>query len=735
MTGIISTGGKISGNLSSGAKTASAEVDTETRYIPGPQGEQGIQGEKGEKGDPFTYEDFTAEQLEALKGSNGKDGYTPIKGVDYYTDAERAEMVEDVMNSTNVKPYAEEAKAAASAAANSKAAAASSASAAAASESASKAAQAAAEKARDEAQQAAGGNFATPAYVDGKFAEARAYTDEAVKDAGKVKSVNGMVGDVMIESDVFYATYGTTTTAELEAALTAGKAVYCKNGAYVARFLRKNAAATRHVFGYRDTEYLCDSDTWSASVVKFSPATHAETHAADGSDPITPADIGAMPKEAYTDTWFGVGIVDGSHVFVTRDGIIVAGQDAKGVLITNDYMEAAEGYVNGKPVLGFYGTENDEFSILRGVESPVQDNDAANKQYVDNAVANAGGGGNISFAEEAPSAADMEDGELRIVKEADGEVYEILEYIESTGTQYLDTGFYPDQDTKVVMDVQQTGENTADTNQGFFGARNASTKMFAAAWHRTNAAYYVFFNSANKNVASAQIKTRMTVTMDKNVLTVGNSITVSGTYAAFQSDYPLYLFAMNVTGAADYFGVERVFSTQIYNGSGELVRNYEPRRRVSDGLVGLYDKANNTFGGSGAGVFTAGPVVRTQTDAEAYYKKDDVLYLLSDPVARAMAASGAKIVTGSYVGTDGTSITLNFSGKPMFIVVLASEIKYANKLAHAILIHNGGIWREYPSDSTNTAKSSWGDTSVTISDSGGGLFYSGYTYYYLALIE
>ena len=43
---------------------------------------------KGEKGDPFTYEDFTAEQLAALKGKDGetgKDGYTPVRGTDYWT--------------------------------------------------------------------------------------------------------------------------------------------------------------------------------------------------------------------------------------------------------------------------------------------------------------------------------------------------------------------------------------------------------------------------------------------------------------------------------------------------------------------------------------------------------------------------------------------------------------------------------------------------------------------------
>lgn len=44
-------------------------------------------GISGDKGDPFTYEDFTPEQLESLKGETGEKGaagYTPIKGVDYF---------------------------------------------------------------------------------------------------------------------------------------------------------------------------------------------------------------------------------------------------------------------------------------------------------------------------------------------------------------------------------------------------------------------------------------------------------------------------------------------------------------------------------------------------------------------------------------------------------------------------------------------------------------------------
>ena len=62
----------------------------------GPQGEQGPRGEqgpKGDKGDPFTYEDFTAEQLEALKGDKGDAGERGPQG-----DNVNAEVVAKIKN-------------------------------------------------------------------------------------------------------------------------------------------------------------------------------------------------------------------------------------------------------------------------------------------------------------------------------------------------------------------------------------------------------------------------------------------------------------------------------------------------------------------------------------------------------------------------------------------------------------------------------------------------------------
>ena len=46
----------------------------------GDKGDTGLQGPKGDKGDPFTYADFTVEQLAGLKGEKGDKGDTGLQG-------------------------------------------------------------------------------------------------------------------------------------------------------------------------------------------------------------------------------------------------------------------------------------------------------------------------------------------------------------------------------------------------------------------------------------------------------------------------------------------------------------------------------------------------------------------------------------------------------------------------------------------------------------------------------
>ena len=63
------------------------------------QGPEGREGPEGQRGAPFTYEDFTEEQLAALTGPAG---YTPVKGVDYWTEKDKADMVDELDNELSI---------------------------------------------------------------------------------------------------------------------------------------------------------------------------------------------------------------------------------------------------------------------------------------------------------------------------------------------------------------------------------------------------------------------------------------------------------------------------------------------------------------------------------------------------------------------------------------------------------------------------------------------------------
>ena len=115
-------------------------------------------------------------------------------------------------------------------------------------------------------------------------------------------------GTEWADSDVFIATYGTTTSAEIEAAYQAGKiCAVCIDGRKNIYFLSYRHNANTHIFtslrantaNYATSTMFidackCEDDAWdNVSNFMTKPANHASTHASGGSDPITPASIGA----------------------------------------------------------------------------------------------------------------------------------------------------------------------------------------------------------------------------------------------------------------------------------------------------------------------------------------------------------------------------------------------------------------------------------------------------------
>lgn len=184
--------------------------------------------------------------------------------------------------------------------------------------------------------------------------------------------------------------------------------------------------------------------------------------------------------------------------------------------------------------------------------------------------------------------------------------YANLEYIQSNDSQYINTGFKPNQDTRVVMDFQLIGEYSSFRTM--FGTRSEVSKTAADMFAFNNDSTTTFrtdFYSTNKSFPVSSLFIRRTVDKNKNVTTF-NGTSVTNTTASKTSSYDLYLFCMNNVGKTDYFSSMKLYSCQVYD-NGILVRDFVPKLRVSDGAVGLYDLTNGVFyTNAGSGTFSYG---------------------------------------------------------------------------------------------------------------------------------
>ena len=191
--------------------------------------------------------------------------------------------------------------------------------------------------------------------------------------------------------------------------------------------------------------------------------------------------------------------------------------------------------------------------------------------------------------------------EMQTARLPDG--YTELTYIQSSGTQYIDTGFKPNQDTRVVGDMQFM-DNTSGNSASLFGYRQSTSAQRYEFFQRRSLLYSPYNTSDGSTISMTTNK----ISIDKNKGTtlVNGSALSTITYANFQCSGNLYLFALNNNGSvANVNGNKRIYSCQIYD-NGTLTRNFVPCKNPS-GVIGLYDVVNGVFyQNAGTGEFTAG---------------------------------------------------------------------------------------------------------------------------------
>ena len=185
-----------------------------------------------------------------------------------------------------------------------------------------------------------------------------------------------------------------------------------------------------------------------------------------------------------------------------------------------------------------------------------------------------------------------------------GEGYEptYVEYLGSTGTQYIDTNFIPNQDTKIEIKAQFMSGTM------LYGSRQAyNSNAFCIAVMSGSSPFKNFrVDYANESSITHELPSQEDVVLeqDKNSMYVNNTLIGSYTYTNFSTPVNLYLFGNNNNGSA-VLGSHRIYYCKIYD-NGTLVRDFTPALDYS-GIPCLWDKVTETFYyNAGTGTFNYG---------------------------------------------------------------------------------------------------------------------------------
>lgn len=190
--------------------------------------------------------------------------------------------------------------------------------------------------------------------------------------------------------------------------------------------------------------------------------------------------------------------------------------------------------------------------------------------------------------------------------------YQQVEYIESSGTQYINTGYVAKvNNVSLELDMAWTG-NTLGAFESFMGFMySTSTVNPRMALHKYSS---VLMFGANATTTSGVAPVKNERFVYKGDFTSGAQklykngtqiATNSTTYNFSTNTCPVYIFARYCPNGMNY-STMRVYRAKIYEGT-TLKMDFIPCYRKSDSVIGLYDIVNKVFySNSGTGNFTKG---------------------------------------------------------------------------------------------------------------------------------
>ena len=225
--------------------------------------------------------------------------------------------------------------------------------------------------------------------------------------------------------------------------------------------------------------------------------------------------------------------------------------------------------------------------------------------------------------------------------------YKQLEYIESSGTQFIDTGIKAKNNAKVIAECNITYGTNWIMILGSY-----DTGAYFSWWaNATN--IYAYYGSQNKSGNGATGKQTIIANGSK-WSDSANSFVFSD--ASFTAPSTMYLFSVHNGGSSYANAAMKLYACQIYD-DGTLVRNFIPCR-TPNREIGLWDDVNGVFyGNAGTGMFTAGPEVVYEPDAPTNFAASVSGQTVALSWAAAANAAGYRLKRDGVQIADQTGTT------------------------------------------------------------------------------
>ena len=179
-----------------------------------------------------------------------------------------------------------------------------------------------------------------------------------------------------------------------------------------------------------------------------------------------------------------------------------------------------------------------------------------------------------------------------------------LEYIQGTGTQYIDTKFIPDDDTMYEI----TLSNCENVEGGILCADSAYASRQTLLITQGNQIRWYYKNGYT--TVSTDMATQSTIKLYRDSVWYNDTVVSADTTKYTTPDKSLLLFR---TRTNSYYGKFKFYGLKIYRYSNnELLHSYVPCKRVYENSVdiGVLDELTQEFYMNiGTGTFLAGGVI------------------------------------------------------------------------------------------------------------------------------